>query len=84
MRDTSKPPIIAVIIPADGGNPEAMDTPKHNGKAIRKTRNPDCKSLRQFSFKPARPVWGIVEKDGLFIIVLVEVVFFFLFGAKIL
>jgi hypothetical protein len=60
-----------VIIPADGGKLEATDMPRHSGKAIRKTRNPDCKSVRQFSFKPARPVWGITDRDGLFIKVLV-------------
>jgi hypothetical protein len=58
-------------MPADGGKPEATDIPRHRGKAIRNTRNPDCKSLRQFSFKPARPVWGIAERDGFFIKVLV-------------
>jgi hypothetical protein len=48
-----------------------METPRHKGRAIRKTRKPDSKSLRQFSFKPARPVFGIADRDGLFIKVLV-------------
>jgi hypothetical protein len=45
-------------MPADGGNPEAMAIPKHNGKAIRNTKKPACMSLRQFSFKPSKPVLG--------------------------
>jgi hypothetical protein len=32
--------------------------PRQSGNAIRNTRNPDRKSLRQFSFNPARPVLG--------------------------
>jgi hypothetical protein len=58
-------------MPADGGNPDAIETPRHKGKAIRNTRNPDCKSLRQLSFKPAKPVWGIAGRVVLFIVVLV-------------
>jgi hypothetical protein len=60
-----------VIIPADGGKPEAIDIPRHNGKAIRKTRNPDRTSLRQFSFKPARPVFGNTDSEASLIQVLV-------------
>jgi hypothetical protein len=37
--------------------------PKHSGKAIRKTRKPDGKSLRQFSFKPAKPDFGNPSRD---------------------
>jgi hypothetical protein len=59
-------------MPADGGNPDAIETPRHKGKAIRNTRNPDCKSLRQFSFKPARPVFGKVDRESLFIQFLVD------------
>lgn len=43
---------------AEGGNPEAAEIPRDKGKAIRKTKNPDCKSLRQFSFNPTKPVLG--------------------------
>jgi hypothetical protein len=58
-------------MPAEGGKPEATDIPRHSGKAIRKTKKPACKSLRQFSFKPAKPVFGMADRDDLFIIVLV-------------
>jgi len=57
-------------MPADGGKPEAKETPRHNGNAIRKTIKPDLKSLGQFSFKPARPVWGMAGREGMFIKVL--------------
>jgi hypothetical protein len=50
--------MIAVIIPADGGKPEAIEMPRHKGKAIRKTKKPESRSLRQFSFNPASPVFG--------------------------
>ena len=68
IRDTNTPPIIAVIIPADGGNPEAIEMPKHNGKAIKNTKKPDSKSLRQFSFKPAKPALGNAEREESLII----------------
>jgi hypothetical protein len=71
IRETSIPPIIAVIIPADGGKPEAIDIPRHSGNAIRKTRNPDSKSLRQFSFNPARPVLGNTGSEASLIKILV-------------
>ena len=57
-RETTIPPIIAVIIPAEGGKPEAIEIPKHSGNAIRKTRKPESKSFRQCAFKPAKPVAG--------------------------
>jgi hypothetical protein len=40
-----KPPIIAVSTPIAGGNPLALAMPKLNGRANRKTMNPDIKSL---------------------------------------
>ena len=49
---------MAVISPAVGGKPDAMEMPKHSGRAIKNTKKPDNKSLRQFSFKPAMPVLG--------------------------
>jgi hypothetical protein len=52
------PPTIAVMSPADGGNPDAIEIPKHNGIAMRNTKKPDNRSARQFSFKPANPVLG--------------------------
>jgi hypothetical protein len=62
--------MMAVIMPADGGNPEAIDIPRHNGKAIRKTKKPDSKSLRQFCFNPARPILGNTGNEALVIQVL--------------
>jgi hypothetical protein len=55
-------------MPAEGGNPEAIEMPKHKGKAIKNTKKPDSKSLRQFSFKPAKPVLGNAEREELLII----------------
>ena len=54
MRETITPPIIAVIMPADGGKPDAIDMPRQSGSAIRNTKKPDSRSLRQFSFNPDR------------------------------
>jgi hypothetical protein len=45
-------------MPAEGGKPEAIEIPKHKGMAIKKTKNPANKSLRQLSFKPAKPILG--------------------------
>jgi hypothetical protein len=50
--------MMALIIPAMGGKPEAIAIPKQSGSAIKKTKNPDNKSLRQFSISPATPVLG--------------------------
>jgi hypothetical protein len=50
-------------MPAEGGNPEAIDMPRHKGKAIRKTKNPDSKSVRQFSINPGMPVLGNTNWD---------------------
>ena len=74
ILDTIRPPIIAVIIPADGGKPEATDIPRQSGKAIRKTRKPDVKSLRQFSCRPAMPVLGVAVGADLLIIALIIVI----------
>jgi hypothetical protein len=41
-----------------GGKPEAIAIPKQSGSAIKKTKNPDNKSLRQFSISPAIPILG--------------------------
>jgi hypothetical protein len=73
IRETSTPPIIAVMIPADGGKPEAIEIPRDNGKAIRKTRKPDNRSLDQFSFRPAMPVFGIANRVDSLIQILVIV-----------
>lgn len=47
-------------MPAEGGKPDAIEIPKHKGIAIKKTKKPANKSLRQLSFKPAKPVLGNV------------------------
>jgi hypothetical protein len=38
---------MAVIIPAEGGKPDAIEIPRQRGKAIKNTKKPDNKSLRQ-------------------------------------
>jgi hypothetical protein len=58
ILETTKPPMMAVMIPDIGGKPDAMAMPRHKGKAIKKTRNPDSKSLRQCSTNPWIPVLG--------------------------
>jgi hypothetical protein len=40
-NETSMPPTMAVSSPEIGGTPLAMEMPRHNGKAIRKTRKPE-------------------------------------------
>ena len=37
----TRPPVIAVKIPATAGYPEAREIAKHSGSAIRKTKNPE-------------------------------------------
>ncbi len=58
MRETSRPPMIAVMRPAMGGTPEASEMPRQSGRAMRKTMKPERRSLRQFSLRPASPVRG--------------------------
>jgi hypothetical protein len=50
----TKPPIIAVKTPAIGGYPQASEIPRHSGRAMRKTRNPERISSRAYSKNPAR------------------------------
>ncbi|MEY3191127.1 MAG: hypothetical protein RIS10_1244, partial [Pseudomonadota bacterium] len=40
-----------------------IEMPRHKGKAIRKTKKPESKSLRQFSFNPANPVFGDMDDE---------------------
>jgi len=47
-----------------GGKPEAMAIPRHSGSAIKNTKKPESKSLRQFSSKPGSPVLGRAAIDG--------------------
>jgi hypothetical protein len=49
------------MMPLIGGNPDAIAIPKHSGRAIKNTKNPANKSLRQFSIRPGRPVLGIAS-----------------------
>ena len=63
IRDTTKPPIMAEIIPAIGGKPEAIAIPRQSGNAIKKIRKPDNKSFRQFSIRPAMPVFGTAMSE---------------------
>jgi hypothetical protein len=42
---TTIPPITPVIIPANGGAPEATAIPKHKGNATRKTTKPERVSV---------------------------------------
>jgi hypothetical protein len=51
------------MMPDMGGKPEAMAMPRHSGSAIKNTRNPDNKSLRQFSIRPGIPTLGNSRED---------------------
>ena len=51
---------MALIIPAIGGTPEAMAIPRLNGRAMRKTMNPDMISAFQCSRRPLKPSLGRV------------------------
>jgi hypothetical protein len=59
------PPTIAVKTPAIGGYPQASEIPRHSGRAIRKTRNPERISSRAYSKKPARLPRGTESFDSL-------------------
>lgn len=52
-RGVTNPPTIAVKTPAIGGYPHASEMPRHSGRAIRKTRNPERISSRAYSKNPA-------------------------------
>jgi hypothetical protein len=52
-RGVTNPPTIAVKTPAIGGYPHASEMPRHSGRAIRKTRNPERISSRAYLKKPA-------------------------------
>jgi hypothetical protein len=52
-------PTIAVKTPAMAGNPEAREIPKHKGRAIKNTSNPDTKSYRKYLVNPAKLPEGI-------------------------
>jgi hypothetical protein len=58
MGLTISPPTMAVINPAKGGKPLAMAMPKHKGRAIKKTRNPEVASVIQCARSPAKPSFG--------------------------
>jgi hypothetical protein len=57
--EPNNPPIIAVIKPARGGNPDAIAIPRHNGRAIKETLNPETISSLKCAFNPEKPVSGI-------------------------
>jgi hypothetical protein len=66
MKVATRPPIIAVKMPATAGYPEAREIPKHNGKAIRKTKNPERISFLTWIINPLRFPLGIsVGSDGI-------------------
>ena len=48
----TRPPAIAVKIPATAGYHEAREIPKHSGSAIRKTKNPERISFLKWVLKP--------------------------------
>ena len=58
-KGTKIPPMIAVKMPAIGGQPLAFEMARHSGKAIRKTRNPERMSLLKQLLNPARLPTGI-------------------------
>ena len=55
----TKPPTMAVMIPAIAGYPEARAMPKQSGKAIRKTKNPEIKSSFAAALNPSRLPLGV-------------------------
>ena len=66
IKVASRPPIIAVNMPATAGYPDAREIPKHNGKAIRKTKNPERISCLAWVLKPLRFPLGIsVESEDI-------------------
>lgn len=69
MRDTTSPPIIAEMMPAMGGNPDATATPKHKGNAIRNTKKPADRSARQCRWNWLRSLLKEVSCDVEFFIV---------------
>ena len=67
MKVANRPPIIAVNMPATAGYPEASEIPKHNGKAIKKTKNPERISCLAWVLKPFRFPFGVSEdSDDIF------------------
>jgi hypothetical protein len=57
-KETTKPPIIAVINPMIGGKSLAFAMPKLRGKAIKKTKKPEETSFVKCSRNPLNPSWG--------------------------
>ena len=62
-KGVTMPPITAVKMPAMGGTPEAMEMPRQSGSAIRKTRNPEVKSLVKCRRRPRRSPTGAGPSD---------------------
>jgi hypothetical protein len=58
MGLTRSPPTMAVMMPAKGGNPLAMEMPRHSGSAIKKTRKPEVRSWVACALRPLRPSFG--------------------------
>ncbi|GIT65143.1 MAG: hypothetical protein Ct9H300mP23_07700 [Nitrospinota bacterium] len=48
-------------MPATAGYPDAREIPKHNGKAIKKTKNPERISCLAWVLKPFRFPFGVSE-----------------------
>ena len=65
ISDVTIAPTMAVNTPAIGGKPLAIEMPRHNGKAIRNTKNPDIKSCGKYFPKPRRSPRGMSVSDGL-------------------
>jgi hypothetical protein len=60
--------MMAEIIPAMGGKPDATAIPRHKGKAIKKTKKPADKSVRQWLKKQLKPrVVSRLEAEVFFI-----------------
>jgi hypothetical protein len=59
-----RPPTMAVINPPKAGKPLAIAIPKHNGRAISDTNNPEVISLRKFSLRPLGPSAGTCDDTG--------------------
>ena len=59
--ETTTPPMMAEMIPAMGGMPEARAIPRLSGSAIRKTTKPATASVFQFWTRPGSPSFGVAS-----------------------
>jgi len=72
--------MMAVNTPAMAGYPLAREIPRQSGRAIRKTRKPESRSLPKYLVKPDRLPHGASSPDSL---ILVEVAEFMTGGTHV-